>query len=331
MVVSVSVYEDTMVYKKYIVNKGKSKDFENLKSHQSLSGELLPLSQQVSLKDSYEKGKKQVWMVLIPILDVLILNISLVFCYVVELSKDIIPALPYIPSISQIGNKEPSSYIFTFGMTTSSLSTFLIVFFRHKQVAVSHNDCSNTVSATVGYLAAVSRLLVGAFRYHSQFKWLHYSTFISYVIFSYVYITTQVFLTYYTKTLHSTAVLLTRFIIAMLMVVFGGLFCVIKLPQYEKLNQPPYNVAQLAQWIYWTLLNIYTLTFTFDFTRIRVSWNIRTSTRMHQQPSDNQTTSEEYSHELYCAGSDNSFSNHVLIGRHGSPIFGIPIELTTKV
>ena len=144
------------------------------------------------------------------------------------------------------------------------------------------------------------------------------------------------FLTYYTKTYFSTAVLLTRLIISMLMVVFGVLFCAMNLPQYEKLNHPPYNVAQLAQWTYWILLNIYTLTFMIDFTKIRISWNIRTSPYVHQLSANGRITSEEYSTELYCADSDTSSSrNHVLIGRHGSPVitreFGVPRDLTTKV
>ena len=128
---------------------------------------------------------------------------------------------------------------------------------------------------------------------------------------------------------------LWRLIISMLMVIFGVLFCAIKLPEYEKLNHPPYNVAQLAQWTYWTLLNIYTLTFMVDFTKIRVSWNIRTSSYVHHLSSADRTVSDEYSHELYSGDSDTSSRNHVFVKRNSSfNVKGelcIPRELTTKV
>ena len=102
------------------------------------------------------------------------------------------------------------------------------------------------------------------------------------------------------------------------MVVFGVLFCVMKLPEYEKLNHPPYNVAQLAQWTYWTLLNIYTLTFMIDFTKIRVSWNIRTSPLLHRFSSDNHKTPDEDSHKHCSEEVDEVTENHVMIERNCS-------------
>ena len=280
------------------------------------------------------RGARQFWIVLVPLLDVLIVNLSLILCYGVDLTDLNIAPVPFIPRISEIGQNPPTSYIVTFGMTASSLTTFLLVFFRYKQVSFSKDDCSNTMSATVGYLTALSKLLLGAFQYHPHFKWLHYSAFISYVFFSYVYLVTQVFLTYYTKTKFSTLLILTRLVISMLLVVFGLLFCSMKHPKYDKLNRPPYNVAQLAQWTYWTLLNIYTLTFVLDFTNIRVSWNIRTSApHVRQLTCEEKTDFEEYSHELYSAESESSSQTHVVMGRNCSAScdFGIPRELTTKV
>ena len=321
-----------MVHRKYTVNKVKKDHTKSSQGRRPCSGESDPLSQQVSVKEGYKNGKKQIWIVLAPVLDVFILNISLIACYVIDLYKGNIPPLPFLPTISEVGSNIPTRYLFTFGITASSLTTFLVVYFRHKQVSFSYDGCSNMISVTAGYLAALSKLLLGAFQYHPTFKWLHYFALIGYVLFSYVYIVSQVFLTYYTKTASSMLVLLIRLVICLLMVVFGGLFCIIQLPQYEKLNHPPYNVAQLAQWTYWTLLNIYTMTFAFEFTRIRVSWNILASQHTHQLTSDDWTTSEEYSHELYCADSDTS--SH-MVGKHDTSKFksefGIPRELTTKV
>ena len=328
-----------MVYKKYNINKSTNP------IDSKCVGESLPLSRSVSLKKQKVEGSRQIWIVAVPLIDVLIINISLALCYAVDVSGHVIRPLPYMPTISELGTRPPTSYIFTFGMTSSSLTTFLLTFFRYKQVSFSRDDCTNSMSVCAGYLSALSKLLLGAFQYHPDFKWLHYSSFISYIFFSYAYILTQVFLTYHTKTTLSTLLVLVRLIIAMLLVVFGALFCAIKLPRFAKLNEPPYNVLQLAQWTYWSLLHTYTLTFMVDFTRIRVSWNIRTShlPLMTSSIKDG-TDSDDCSHELYSGDSDgssfrnhvdgNSFRNHVIIGRNGSErcqMFGIPPELTTKV
>ena len=291
-----------------------------LKKHRSWFGNALALCQRILLKDTYKKGDKLVWIILVPLLDVFFVSLSIIVCYVIDTLKHNIPPPPVIATISELGITAPTSYIFTLGMTTSSLTTFLIVFFRQKQVSFSRDDCSNTISMVVGYLAAVSKLFVGAFRYHPQFSWLHYSAFISYVFFSYTYIVTQVFLTYYTKTVFSTVILMVRLIISMLMVVFGVLFCVIKLPQYEKINQPPYNVAQTAHWIYWSLLNMYTLTFTIDFTKIRLSWNIQMSPPVHRSTLGDPKPQEKHSSRVLCTEFDAISENHAVIERYGSDL-----------
>ena len=91
-----------MVQKKCKINKMKKEPKADSKNRRSCSGEPLPLSQQVSLKDIYERGKRQAWIVLVPLLDVFILNISLVAWYVIDISKHHLQPLPFLPTISEL-------------------------------------------------------------------------------------------------------------------------------------------------------------------------------------------------------------------------------------
>ena len=191
----------------------------------------------------------------------------------------------------------------------------------------------NPISALFGNLAALSKLMLGAFPYNPKFKWLHYAAFISYIFCSYIFIGTQVFLTYNNRMISSTATLLTRLVLALLLVVFAVMFCIFILPSLQHMNKPPHNVAQIAQWIYWTLLNIYTLTFMRDFIWIRVSWNVRNFSNMQGFTIAESIAFLDTSHELNSVDSIGNHSHN--LSRQSSIVSSlnqqVPREFTTMV
>lgn len=275
-----------MVRKKYNITKNDL----SWEKYNSCSGSDLPGNHHHHLtttlsnnrKQGNDYSKRQIWLLIIPLLDVTIVNSSLISCYIIGLFKGQVQPLPSIPYISDLGRTQPQSYIFSFGMASTSFTTFLIVFFRYKQVSFARQGCVNIFSAVLGGLAAISKLVLGCFQYHDDWKWLHYAAFISYIFFSYLFLASQVTLTHHNKTPSSTATLFARLVLALLMIVFGALFCTFMLPTLKHMNCPPYNVAQIAQWIYWTLLNMYIITFLRDFIWIRVSWNVRNYSKVQE-------------------------------------------------
>ena len=73
--------------------------------------------------NSFDKGKRQLWLLFVPLLDVTILNLSLILCYIIGSHRNHTNPPPRVPFISELGSTPPQSYIFTFGMTATSFTS----------------------------------------------------------------------------------------------------------------------------------------------------------------------------------------------------------------
>ena len=219
------------------------------------------------------KNNVQIWLTLIPVLEVFLPSIALICSYVIgRLNHDIKP-WPYLPYASQTGFEKPQSCVFTLGVSSSAFLTLLVVLLRYNQVSLLHDGFFNKFSLVTGVLAALSKLVIASFQYDSVSS-IHYVAVGSYFFFSFLFYAVQVYLTRKTTTISSKVLYLTRLILTESILVIGVVFGAFFSTELSYMNNAPKNVGQISQWILLALINIYSLTFIKDLRQILFCFDI---------------------------------------------------------
>ena len=179
--------------------------------------------------------------------------------------------------ISELGNNQPQSSLFTLGIVLTSFSSLCIIatrFFQVKHFFVKYDGKLNITGLIVGMVFVFGKIVSGCFQEASQ-REVHFTGAGFYVIFASIYAGIQTFITYKNRTLYSrweTAVLALRAFCSLGMVIGTIIFLVFLHPDLRKYNRSGKSVSQGAEWFLVVCKMLFMLTFVSDFWYLHPRW-----------------------------------------------------------
>lgn len=182
-----------------------------------------------------------------------------------------------VPFISEIGNKQPQSSLFTFGMVLTSITSLGIVatrYFQVKHFFVKYDGRLNIAGLIFGMVFVLGKIMTGCFQEASQ-REVHFIAAGFYVICASVYAGIQTFITYKNRTLYSKreiAVLAFRVFCTLGMTISTVIFLVFLHPDLRKYNRSGKSVSQGAEWFLVVCKMLFMLTFVSDFWYLHPRW-----------------------------------------------------------
>ncbi len=184
------------------------------------------------------------------------------------------------PYVSDIGNFKPYSSLFTFGLFLNAIFFISIVIVRYFHVKSKH-ICkrANFASLTCGIICTLGELLTSCFQISSHYH-MHFLGAFLYFVFIAIFYGFQTFITYHeiqasgtkrfpVKVIFAMRLLLT-FIIGIILVLFGTFLH----PDLSGFNRVGSSIAQVMEWMLVSLINVFLLTFLFEFKDIKPEFSV---------------------------------------------------------
>ena len=182
-----------------------------------------------------------------------------------------------VPFISELGNKQPQSSLFTFGLVLTSFTSLGIVatrFFQVKHFFVKYDGRLNVAALVVGMVFILGKIMTACFQQTSQ-RAVHFTAAAVYVLLASVYAVIQTFISYKNRTLYcrrENLVLLLRVFCTLGMILGTILFLVFLLPDLRKYNKSGKSVSQGGEWFLVVCKMLFMLSFVSDFWYLHPRW-----------------------------------------------------------
>jgi len=182
-----------------------------------------------------------------------------------------------VPFISELGDKQPQSSLFTFGLVLTSFTSLGIVatrFFQVKHFFVKYDGRLNVASLVVGMVFILGKVMTACFQQTSQ-RAVHFTAAAVYVLLASVYAVIQTFITYKNRTLYcrrENLILLLRLFCTLGMISGTILFLVFLLPDLRKYNKSGKSVSQGGEWFFVVCKMLFMLSFVSDFWYLHPRW-----------------------------------------------------------
>ena len=182
-----------------------------------------------------------------------------------------------VPFISELGDKQPQSSLFTFGMVVTafiSLSIVITRYFQVKHFFVKYDGRLNIASLIVGVGFVFGKILCSCFQAASQ-REVHFVGAGIYVILACVYAGIQTFITFKNRMLFGrkeTIIIALRMFFTLGMTIGTVLFLIFLHPDLVKYNKSGKSVSQGAEWFFAVCKMLFMLTFVSDFWYLHPRW-----------------------------------------------------------
>ena len=182
-----------------------------------------------------------------------------------------------VPFVSEIGNKQPQSSLFSFGMVLTGLTSLGIVatrYFQIKHFFVKYDGRLNIAGLIFGMVFVLGKIMAGCFQEASN-REVHFVAAGFYVICACVYAGIQTFITYKNRTLYikrDILILALRAFCTLGMTIGTIIFLIFLHPDLRKYNRSGKSVSQGAEWFLVVCKMLFMLTFVSDFWYLHPRW-----------------------------------------------------------
>ena len=200
--------------------------------------------------------------------------VSVAYIYAHAKEKMKLPKDRRVPYISDIGEGQPQSNLFTFGLTIGAFCTAAMVIVRYFQVKCSVDDMNpriNYVGLISGLLVAVGQVAVASFQLSGILS-VHYFGAVIYSLSAVVFAPVQTYISSKEKTLckkYRMVFLYLRGLLSVGVLLGFLIFGIFMLPPLVELNKLDFPISQSGEWCFVGCSMLYMLTFIVDFWRLQ--------------------------------------------------------------
>jgi len=200
--------------------------------------------------------------------------VSVAYIYAYAREKMKLPEDRRVPYISDIGEGQPQSNLFTFGLTIGAFCTAAMVIVRYFQVKCSVDGINpriNYVGLVSGLLVALGQVAVASFQLSGILS-VHYFGAVMYSLSAVVFVPVQTYISTKEKNLckkYRMVFLYLRGLLSAGVLIGFLLFAVFMLPPLVRFNKLDFHISQSGEWCFVGCNMLYLLTFIVDFWRLQ--------------------------------------------------------------
>lgn len=218
-------------------------------------------------------------IITLPIFLVVIPTVLSAVAYIMARHRDTLklPKSRDVPYISDIGDSQPQSSLFTLGLSLSSFCTFAVITLRYFQVKAHFHDVKpwvNRFGFFAGVLITIGKVMVASFQL-TGLQIPHYAGAFVYSLSAVFYTVIQTYISHKDSNMHGKR--------RVLFLIFRGLlsagtilgflvFGIFLIPSLVKFNRPGYSMAQAGEWCFAACKMLFMLTFVVDFWKLQPSF-----------------------------------------------------------
>ena len=215
-------------------------------------------------------------IITLPIFLVVIPTVLSAVAYIMARHRDTLklPKSRDVPYISDIGDSQPQSSLFTLGLSLSSFCTFAVISLRYFQVKTHFEDVKpwvNRFGLLAGMLITIGKIMVASFQL-TCLQVPHYAGAFVYSLSAVFYTVIQTYISHKDSNMRGKR--------RVLFLIFRGLlsagtilgflvFGIFLLPWLVKFNRPGYSMAQAGEWCFAACKMLFMLTFVVDFWKLQ--------------------------------------------------------------
>ena len=223
------------------------------------------------------------WLVfLLPIISFALSFIACLVAYIISVNTGKLAPLPFIPYISDTGNVQPSSSVFTLFLVLSCFAASIVVVVRYYQLgAESQCPIANRVALVVSFVFLVGKIPVSSFQLSSN-KFVHYGAAGLYFVGAAIYCILHCYITRQkreavignmssnTQERRNLSIVYGCRIVCCVGVLVNLIIFLVfaSVPSLRVHNRSGANVAQIVEWLLALFKIVFIMTFCYDF------WNI---------------------------------------------------------